>query len=82
MRTVFVRVVIRILPAMMSMIVAYGHASKSFAYLLTGASVRDSSANAASEQHTSLGKVNFTNSPGQIVMVVSGARNTRARLTA
>ena len=53
-----------------------------FAYLLTGASVRGLSANVASEQHMSLGNVTSTNSPGQIVVVVDEARNTRARLTA
>ena len=67
----------RILPAMLSMTVGCGHASELLAYLLTGASVHGSSANVASEQHMSLGKVTSTNSPGQIVMVVDEARNTR-----
>ena len=56
--------------------------SESLAYLLTGAPVFGSSANVASEQHTSLGKVISTNSPGQIIVMVGGARYTRARLTA
>ena len=42
------------------MIVGCGHASESLAYLLTGAPVRGSSANVASEQHTSFGKVTST----------------------
>ena len=71
----------RTLPAMLSMSVGCGHTSELLAYLLTGASVRGSSANVASEQHTSVGKLTSTNSPGQIV-VVDAARNTRARLTA
>ena len=64
----------RILPAILSMIVGCGHASESLAYLLTGASVRGSSANVALEQHTPLGKDTSTNSLGQIVVVVGGVQ--------
>ena len=45
----------RILSAMPSTSVGYGHASESLAYVLTGASVRGSSVNVASKQNTPLG---------------------------
>ena len=61
---------------MLSMSVGCGHVSELLAYLRTGASMRDSSPNVVSEQPTSLGKVTSTNSPGQIVVVVGGDRNT------
>ena len=59
----------RILPAILSMSVGCGHALELLAYLRTGAPVRGSTANVASEQHASFGKVTSTNSPGQIVAV-------------
>ena len=54
MRTVFVRLAIRIFPAMLSMSVGCGHVSELLAYSRTDASARGSSANVALEQHTSL----------------------------
>ena len=81
-RVVFVRLGLRTTPSTLVTSDGCGHRSLFRVNLLPVVSRRGSKANVESVVNKSVGRFTSTNSPGQTVVLVGGARNTWVRRTA